>query len=224
VRRTRFVVAAVVVALLGSGCADTITGTARPDPVKAPVAVTEDGNGIRAGFLDAPVEIEIYTEPQCSHCADLQADFGDGLASYIATGALAVTYRPLTFLDTAPKTHSADVVRALFAAATPAPGNEVATGPQFQHYVELLWKHQDSDASAAALADLARQATLPDALVDQIAGGRDPVDPTDVSDTNFEFLYQIDPVDTGTPTVFDLTRNERVDIYDDDWLSKLVSS
>ena len=95
--------AAVVLAialLLGAvGCTKQVSGTAQPDPDQAPLAVSEDGFGIVAGFDDAPTSIEIFTEPQCSHCADLQADFGDQLAYYIGVGALKVTYRPLTFLD-----------------------------------------------------------------------------------------------------------------------------
>ena len=35
---------------------------------------------------------------------------------------------------------------------------------------------------------------------------------------------EIDPVDTGTPTVYDLNTGEKLDIYDNDWLSKLMAS
>lgn len=41
--------------------------------------------------------------------------------------------------------------------------------------------------------------------------------------TNFEFLYEIDPVNTGTPTVFDLTSGKKLDIYGD-WLAKRMES
>ena len=55
-----------------SGCARAIGGTAVGDPAPPLVAVTDDQFGIRAGLPDAPVQLEIYTEPQCTHCADLQ--------------------------------------------------------------------------------------------------------------------------------------------------------
>ena len=42
--------------------------------------------------------------------------------------------------------------------------------------------------------------------------------------TNFEFLYEVDPLNTGTPTVFDLNAGEKLDIYDDDWLTKVMES
>ena len=65
--------------LAAVGCTKQVAGTALPDPTKPPLALSDDGYGIVAGFDDAPAQIEIYTEPQCSHCADLQADFGDQL-------------------------------------------------------------------------------------------------------------------------------------------------
>ena len=49
-------------------------------------------------------------------------------------------------------------------------------------------------------------------------------DTTGMSDMNYEFLYEIDPIDTGTPTVFDLVNGEKIDVYDNDWLSTLMSS
>ena len=45
-----------------------------------------------------------------------------------------------------------------------------------------------------------------------------------MDDTNFEFLYEIDPLETGTPTVYDLDSGEKLDIYDNDWLNKLIQS
>jgi hypothetical protein len=41
---------------------------------------------------------------------------------------------------------------------------------------------------------------------------------------NFGFLYEIDVLDTGTPTVYDPAKDEKIDIYDNDWLNKLVQS
>ncbi|MDQ2638310.1 MAG: thioredoxin domain-containing protein, partial [Actinomycetota bacterium] len=128
---------AVGVMLVAAGCTRYVAGTARPDPAKPPVEVSEDGFGVVAGFENAPARIEIFTEPQCPHCADLQADFGDQLAYYIGVGQLKVTYRPLTFLDNETDGHSARVSNALFLAA-----DADATGAEFQRFVEELWAHQ----------------------------------------------------------------------------------
>ena len=92
---------AIALVLAVAGCTTKVAGTATRDPAQPPLKVSEDGYGIEAGFDDAPTRIEIFTEPQCGHCADLQADFGDQFAYYIGVGALKITYRPLTFLDDA---------------------------------------------------------------------------------------------------------------------------
>ena len=131
-------VLAISLVLAVAGCSKQIAGTAQPDPNQPPLALSEDGFGIVAGFEDAPTRIEIFTEPQCSHCAELQADFGDQLAYYIGIGALKVTYRPLTFLDDGSEGYSAHVSNAMFLVAE---GD--ATGTQFQRFVQELYGHQE---------------------------------------------------------------------------------
>jgi protein-disulfide isomerase len=234
-RRTHVIIAlalSLVVAL--SGCTRAVSGTPLGDPDPPRVAMTEDSFGIRAGLADAPVQLEIYTEPQCTHCADLQHDFGDQFAYYIGAGQLAITYRPMTFLDT-PDTdgHSARVANALFVAAAPGGQGDGAgstTGAHFQRFVERLWANQDPGGPGpddATLADFARTAGVPDSQVRQIETGaaeKSAADLADMESTNFEFLYEVDPLNTGTPTVFDLHAGEKLDIYDDDWLSKVMES
>jgi protein-disulfide isomerase len=221
-------VAVLTIALLLStvGCTKQVTGTAAPDPNKAPLELSEDGFGVVAGFDSAPVRIEIFTEPQCSHCADLQADFGDQLAYYIGVGALKVTYRPLTFLDKQSDGHSARVSNALFLAAE-GTDDQKATGRQFQLFVEELWANQDPGGPGPSdddMADMAKQAGMPDGVVSKIAGGGSAVNTYDMDEANFEYLFEIEPLDTGTPTVYDPASDEKIDIYDNDWLNKLVQS
>ncbi|BBY28036.1 DsbA family protein [Mycolicibacterium sediminis] len=227
-RRMGVLVALATSAFLVVGCAKEVTGVAQPDPAKPPVSITEDGNGIRAGFEDVPVEVEIYTEPQCSHCADLQRDFGDDLATFIATGQIAVTYRPLTFFDSQPDGYSARVVNAMFEAASPADGDGPATtGPEFQRFVEELWANQEPGGegpTAEEMAEMARSAGIPEGQAGRIAKGEMGFDAAGASEINYEYLYEIDPIDTGTPTIYDLLADEKLDVYDNDWLSKLTSS
>ncbi len=72
---------------------------------------------------------------------------------------------------------------------------------------------------------MARESGIPPAAaVDAMRSGKTALDVQEMADTNFEYLYEIDPVNTGTPTVFDLTTNEKLDIYDNNWLSKLMST
>jgi protein-disulfide isomerase len=217
--------AALCLVLVVAGCTSQVSGTATRDPATAPLAVTKDEYGIAAGFDDAPVRLEIYTEPQCNHCADLQADFGAQLKYYIGIGQLQVTYRPLTFLDTASNDYSARVTNALFLAAGGDAGSDAsqrATGTQFQKFVEELWSHQQPGGkgpSADEMADFASDAGVPAGPVNDIRGAKTGIDVAELENINFEFLTE---VSDGTPTVYDIDRDQKVDIYDNDWLSKLM--
>jgi protein-disulfide isomerase len=214
--------------IVAVGCTKQVAGTAESDPNKPPLTVSKDGYGIVAGFDNAPTKIEIYTEPQCNHCADLQHDFGDQLAYYIAVGQLEVTYRPMTFLDDTTGGYSGQVSNALFLATQKTGSPQItATGTEFQHFVENVWAHQrpgGNPPTGDELLDFAKKAGMPDAVAQNIKGGGSAVNVKEMDDANFEFLYEIDSVETGTPTVYDLGKGEKLDIYDNNWLTKLVQS
>ena len=203
-------------------CSRTVDGTAQPDPRQPGVALSGDGYGIVAGFDDAPVKVEIFTEPQCNHCADLQADFGDDIARYLKIGRLAVIYRPLTFLDDGEGRYSARVSNALFLAVDPE-----TSATAFQAFVEELYAQQrplTDGPSDNEIADMARDSDIPAAVVDRIASGKPALDVVDMANSNFGHLYELNPLDPGTPTVYDPATDEVMDIYDNNWLSKLMAS
>ncbi|MGB5149494.1 MAG: thioredoxin domain-containing protein [Mycobacterium sp.] len=209
--------------LTGVACTRQIEGSAQSDPNAPLTQVSEDGFGIVAGFDEAPVQIEIFAEPQCSHCADLQRDFGASLRHYIGLGQLEVTYRPLTFLEMAGYHYSERVSNALFVAAQ----DDKTAAVAFQRFVEELWADQDPSGQGPTddqMAEKARTAGIPDELTQRIADGDGAVDTTEMDETNYDFLYMVDPVETGTPTVYDLVNDEKIDIYDEDWLDNLMAS
>ena len=222
------VMVTIALLIVGVGCTKQVAGSAESDPNKPPLSVSKDGHGIVAGFDNAPVKIEIYTEPQCSHCADLQADFGDQLAYYIAVGQLEVTYRPMTFFDDETGGYSGQVSNALFLATEKTGSPEVkANGTQFQRFVEEVWAHQrpgGKPPTADELQDIAKKAGMPEPVAQNIKGGGSAVNVKDMDHANFEYLYEIDSLELGTPTVYDLAKGEKVDIYDNDWLDKLIQS
>lgn len=227
--------AVLVIALLtcAVGCTNQITGTATQDPTQPPLARSEDGYGIVAGYPDAPVQIEFYTEPQCSHCEELQAAYGGDIERYINFGQLAVTYRPLTFLDT-PSTdrHSARVANAMFlAVGAPEATDEanMSSGPEFQQFVEDLWAHQEPGGpgpSDEQMARMAEESGIPDDAAGRIRDGdmADNVDIDEMAAYNYGALIGVDPITTGTPTIYDLDTQEKVDLQDDNWLDTLMSS
>ncbi len=210
-------VAAMTIALLG--CSRAIGGVAQPDLSQPGVALSEDGFGIIAGATDAPVQIDLFTEPQCSHCADLQFEFGDEIKAHVESGRLAVTYRPLTFLvDDTGIDYSAVVTNAMFLAADPA----TEAGP-FQQFVQTLWANQNlayGDYTDEDFARLARASGLSDHIVDNISAAKAAVDPYDVDSANGDLLYEAQG--EGTPLVYDLNQQQIVDIGDADWLDKLM--
>ena len=102
----RYLSVLLVTLLCLTGCSKAIAGVAQVDPHGPATQLSKDGFGILAGDPNAPIQIELYTEPQCTHCADLQKDYGKQLAKYLNLGQLAITYRPMTFLDEKPGGYS----------------------------------------------------------------------------------------------------------------------
>ncbi|MDV3125454.1 thioredoxin domain-containing protein [Mycobacterium sp. 21AC1] len=215
--RTLGVVLAAV-ALTTGGCTRLIDGAAQANHAPPPSEITEDGAGILIGYPDAAVRIEVFTEPQCPACARLQEDFGAAMGDYIGQGELAVTYRPLTFLDRGTD-YSARVSNAMFLAA-----GDGTKGAAFQAFVEDLWGHQQPEGSPGPtddeLADMARESGVGADQIDKIAAGTEGVDAELMSEQNVDLLREF-VLDVGTPTIYNLVDDEQVDI-DDDWLSQLM--
>jgi protein-disulfide isomerase len=191
------------------------TATAHAD-----VPRTRDGNGVVVGSGGAPVQLEIFCEPQCPHCAELESKYGDRIAADLASGRLAVTYRWLAFLDE--KHHndvSARIGNALFLAADPT-----TSATAYQAFVQDLYHHQSADGpNNSDVAAMARESGITDAVADRIAAGDQMVDTNAVNDANRARLGQVNPEHPGTPTVYDLKANKLVDIQDPAWLDALSS-
>ncbi|GAA2406779.1 DsbA family protein [Mycolicibacterium llatzerense] len=210
-------VLATVLAL--TGCGRTITGSALQDPDVPGVSLTADGFGIIAGRPDAPAQIEVYTEPQCTHCAHLQDTDGPEMKGLIALGLLTVTYRPVTFLDTG-YGYSAKVANAMFLAAAHG-----TSAPALQAYVASLWGHQSPGGSAPSdgqLAGWAADSGVSAEAVATIQSGEHAVDTDEMTLTNETRLQAIRDGDAGTPTVYDLSADAVVDIQEAGWLAKLT--
>ncbi|MDH6198685.1 protein-disulfide isomerase [Mycobacterium frederiksbergense] len=222
-------VAAAVLAVLAlsavgstTGCTRLVDGTAHPNLNMPGSEITEDGAGIQIGYPDAPVQIEFYTEPQCPACAQLQHDFGDQLALAIGSGQLAVTYRPLTFLDHLGTDYSARVANAMFLAAGPG-----TTGAAFQAFVQDLWGHQQAEGSRGPtddeLASMADDSGVdPDQIV-SIVAGEEFIDSEELNQVNAELLIDT-AYDVSTPTIYDLVNDDLVDTSDPEWLAKLLAT
>jgi hypothetical protein len=189
----------------------SVAGTAHADVPRTP-----DGNGVMVGSGAAPVQLEIFCDPQCPYCMELESTYGDRLADDVASGRLAVTYRWLTFLDDRHHNDvSARVSNALFVAADPT-----TSAPVYQAFVQDLYRHQSSDGpSNSDMAAMARESGVPDAVADRIAAGDYAVDAAALNTANRTRLDQVNPENPSTPTVYDLKANRLVDIQDPSWLN-----
>jgi hypothetical protein len=186
----------------------------------ADVLRTGDDYGVLVGSAAAPVQLEIFCEPQCPHCAELESTYGDPIATGLASGRLAVTYRWLTFLDD--KHHndvSARVSNALFSAADPT-----TPAMAYQALVQDLYRHQSPDGpNNDDIAAMARESGVPEVVADRIAAGNQPVDAAALNDANRARLNEENPQDPGTPTIYNLNTKSVVDLQDPGWLDELIS-
>jgi Thioredoxin len=195
-----------------------VTGTAYADVPRTP-----DGNGVMvaSGWSGAaPVQLEIFCDPQCPYCAQLESTYGDRFAGDLASGRLAVTYRWLTFLDA--KHHndvSARIGNALFLAADPT-----TSVIAYQAFVQDIYRHQSSDGPTNNdIAAMARESGVPEDLADRIAAGDYAVDIAAVNNANRARLVEVNAANPGTPTVYDLKANRLINIQDPAWPDALSS-
>jgi Thioredoxin len=185
----------------------------------ADVPRTGDNNGVLVGSGAAPVQLEIFCDPQCPYCAEFESTNGNPVADRVASGRLAVTYRWLTFLDDRHHNDvSARATNALFSAADPT-----TLPTAYQAFVQDLYQHQSAGGpSNDELAAMARESGVPDMVADRIAAGDNAVDTAAVNDANKARLKEENP-NPGTPTVYDLNTKSIVDTQDPGWLDKLAS-
>lgn len=215
-------VLALSVAGSTAGCTRLVDGAAQANGNKPGSEITEDGWGVQIGYPDAPAQIELFTEPQCPACANLQHQSGDAIAAAVGQGRLAVTYRPLTFLDMSVTEYSANVANALFLAAGAG-----TTGTAFQAFVEDLWSHQQPEGSPGPtdeeIAAMAADSGVGAEQTDKIAAGESIIDSEQLNEANAELLSETQ-YEVSTPAVYDLVGEQVVDTSDPDWLAKLLAT
>ncbi|WP_254849258.1 thioredoxin domain-containing protein [Mycobacterium sp. GA-1841] len=226
-RLTRMATAMLAVLALSvagstAGCTRLVDGDAQASGDKPGSAITQDGTGIQIGYPDAPAQIDLFTEPQCPACAHLQHNVGDDIAAAVGQGRLAVTYRPLTFLDSTGTEYSARVANAMFLAAGPG-----TTGAAFQAFVQDLWGHQQPEGSTGPsddeIAAMATDSGVGSEQTDKIAAAEHLIDADELNEANAGLLSET-TYEVATPAVYDLVGETMVDIGDPQWLAKLLNT
>jgi hypothetical protein len=219
--------ALVAITIAATGCTSMVSGAAVVPPgtdASADVALTTDGYGIQLGKSFAPTQIVLYTEPQCSHCAYLQEDFGEDMARYIDDGQLAVTYRFVTFLDTSTDGYSAQASNAFFLAANPEADIPAANIQNFVSELYMTMELFGVETAGDELVSIASGNGIPPKITNRMDSGDTGVDVKAMDKANEADLKKVRSGDVATPTVFDTSAKEVVDIQDETWLDRLVES
>ncbi|MEX5306327.1 thioredoxin domain-containing protein [Kocuria sp. CPCC 205258] len=101
-----------------------------PDDSAVPPGVEASGDG-------EPVQVVIFQDFECVHCADFEAENADALEEAVTSGDIVLEYRNLNFLDRSTPTQYSS--RA--AAAAYEVGNQ-ASAEQYLAFVEEVFSHQ----------------------------------------------------------------------------------
>ena len=105
------------------------------------------------------------------------------------------------------------MANALFLAVGAPEGTDeadMASGPEFQRFVEDLWAHQDPGGPGPTDEAVGRRWPEAPACPTKSRAGSatantaDDVDIEEMAAYNYGALIGIDPITTGTPTVYDL--------------------
>jgi hypothetical protein len=73
-------------------------------------------------------------------------------------------------------------------------------------------------------ADIAKHSGISDAVVKRIGNGDKAIDSDKMESENQTLLSDESPESPGTPTVYNLSQKETVDIGDDNWLDHLFQT
>nr|WP_294690399.1 thioredoxin domain-containing protein [uncultured Friedmanniella sp.] len=191
--RMRLIVLVVVLAVLlvGGGIGFQAWRTGRsPSAVPAGTSVDApqpltNGRPIVFGDAAAPVELKVYADFHCPHCADFEEEFGPTLTVAQDAGRLRIAVYPMSFID-----EGSDRAANAMACAT-----EAGFG---QRYYRGLFANSNLVWSKAQLLELGELSTdrLPDSFRSCVAGA----ERTAWADA-IDAAADADGV-TGTPTLF----------------------
>ncbi|WP_040737866.1 thioredoxin domain-containing protein [Nocardia tenerifensis] len=183
--------------------------------------VLEPDGSILLGKPDAPKTIDIFEDPICPGCGNMERIYGQEIAQKIDEGKLTVRYRLVNFLDA--RSRSKDYSsRAVAANQCVAEGG---SGPVYSKFhTELFTTKRPSEGGAdldnSELAALARAADAPESVLQCISSGA-KIDAAKASAT--AMTDALDAALNGsaaTPAVFD--GKTKIDVNKQDWVDVLT--
>lgn len=167
-----------------SGVTVDVAQAGEPKNVTAP-----EPRDLKVGAQGEPVNLTIYADANCVHCAEFEASYGEQIKQWLANGDVTVEYRTVGFLDRgSPTNYSSRAANAMACVADAAPASYLG-------FVEAVWaNYPNGEMKNADLAQLASD------------HGADVSGCIDKGDFRSFVQYtttaaQVDGV-TGTPTIF----------------------
>ncbi|WP_405484695.1 DsbA family protein [Nocardia sp. NBC_00511] len=177
------------------------------------VALDSDG-AIVLGKPNIAKTVEIFEDPLCPACGQLEKTHGQELAQALDQGKISVRYRLVNFLDrnSGSKDYSTRAVAANECVA------QAGDGPIYSKFHSLLFTTDQpaeggSDHNNQELASIAKQAGAGDDVAKCITSG----DRADTARGHAETALKGLP---GTPAVF--IDGKKVDTGNDNWLADAI--
>ncbi|MGW2661433.1 DsbA family protein [Nocardia tengchongensis] len=210
------IVAAVVLWNRGGGDEVRNDGYGPPHDPAVTVALDSDG-AIVLGKPGVSKTIDLFEDPLCPACGQLETIYGQEIAQAVDTGKIAVRYRLVNFLDS--RSGSKDYsTRAIAANECVAQGGD---GPVYGKFHSLLFTTKQpseggSDHSNDELAAIAKEAGAGDDVAKCITH-RDRADTARAhAEASLKALNEALNNRAATPSVF--IDGKKVDVNNKNWV------
>ncbi|WP_313812071.1 thioredoxin domain-containing protein [Glutamicibacter sp.] len=134
---------------------DNVDITQLQAPAEAPTEPKP--RDLTVGKKGEPVNITMYVDANCVHCADFEATYGKQINDWLAAGDVTVEYRNVGYLDGGSATNfSSRGANALACVANDTPS-------AYMPFVTALWGHyEQGEMKNAQLAEMAKAAGASD--------------------------------------------------------------
>ncbi|WP_028479794.1 thioredoxin domain-containing protein [Nocardia sp. CNY236] len=180
-------------------------------------AVLESDGSMLLGHPDAKKTIEMFEDPLCPACGNLERIYGQEIARNIDTGALAVRYRLVNFLDrqSPSKDYSTRAIAASQCVAETGSGQALSSF-HAEVFTGSRPSEGGSDLSNDELAEIARTTGAAESATRCISNG-DKVDfARTTAKAQTAALAEALGGAAATPSVFD--GETKIDIRDENWV------
>ena len=218
-------IAIVVIAALVIGGVVLLSKKNKTSPID-PIGLLNGVGVTVVGDPNASITLDIYEDPLCPNCAQLEQETGQTVANAVTTGKARVRYHLMNFLDTASasKSYSTRADAALQCVA--ATDNQDAWLKLHETILSPTRQPKENgttDITDEQLAQLARQTGSGDEVAQCITSGDRVKDTKAAAENASESLSKASSdagkKSSGTPTV--LRNCEYQDLASDAWLEGL---